>query len=124
MMNFSEEMKEQDGQWLPIVDYSMRNNLSISTIRRSIKSKKLLYKIVGGKYFIYGENPSFKESEEMISSSGKNVNFHTQDGFNLNLNHLYRELEELKKELRKVKEENNELKMLVDLYETSSSKNF
>lgn len=39
-------------QWLPLLDYAVLYKLSVSTLRRYIKSGKVQSKLVGGKYFI------------------------------------------------------------------------
>lgn len=38
--------------WLPINDYANRYRLSVSTVRRRIKSQKVKFKLDEGKYFI------------------------------------------------------------------------
>lgn len=38
--------------WLSIFDYANNTNLSISTIRRRIKNKKVIFKKEGGKFYI------------------------------------------------------------------------
>lgn len=44
--------------WISIVSYASKNNISISTIRRSIKSGSIKYKIEDGKYFLFDEIPN------------------------------------------------------------------
>lgn len=39
-------------KWLSLIDFSMQSGLSISTLRRRIKNKKIIYKKEEGKYFI------------------------------------------------------------------------
>jgi len=89
-----------EGAWLSITDYSQYKNISISTIRRHIKSNLLRYKEESGKYLIFvpsKEKIKIKEEGEILK--------------------LRLEVEEIKENLKKLKEENNELKMLVELYE-------
>ena len=38
--------------WLPLTDYSTRYKVSISTLRRKIKSEKIQFRFDDGKYFI------------------------------------------------------------------------
>lgn len=38
--------------WLPLNDYANRHRLSVSTVRRRIKSQKIQFKLDDGKYFI------------------------------------------------------------------------
>lgn len=40
------------GTWLPLVEYSIKSGLSLSTIRRKIKSNALPFRLEKGKYFL------------------------------------------------------------------------
>lgn len=89
------------GVWLSINDYSRYKNVSVSTIRRHIKSNILKHKEEDGKYFIYvasTDKIKMREDEEVLK--------------------LKLEIELMKTKLRDLSEENNELRMLVDLYES------
>jgi hypothetical protein len=93
-------MSATEGVWLSINDYSRYKCVSISTIRRHIKNNILRYKEENGKYFIYIPAPErikLREEEEHLR--------------------LKLEIELLRSSIRQLQEENNELKMLVDLYE-------
>ncbi len=93
-----------EGVWLSINDYSRYKNVSISTIRRHIKTNILKHKEENGKYFIYvpsSEKLRIREDEELLR--------------------VKLELELFKVQNKKLREENNELKMLVDLYEKEKS---
>lgn len=94
-------MQTTDGVWLSITDYSNYKKVSVSTIRRHIKSKILKYKEEDGKYLLYvpsSDKVRLKEGEETLR--------------------LKLEVEMLRQQVRQLREENNELRMLVDLYET------
>jgi cell shape-determining protein MreC len=98
-------MNTMDGVWLSIADYSRYKNVSISTIRRHIKTNILRYKEENGKYFIYtpsSEKVRLREEEESLK--------------------LKLEMELLRTQVRQLREENNELKMLVEIYEKETSK--
>lgn len=93
-------MQTTEGVWLPITDYSSYKKVSISTIRRHIKSNILKYKEQEGKYFIYvahSERIKLKEEEEILK--------------------LRLENELLKNLNNQLSEENIGLKMLVEVYE-------
>jgi homoserine trans-succinylase len=97
-------MTTTEGVWLSISDYSRYKNVSISTIRRHIKSKILKHREENGKYFIYVpsvERVKVKEEEEILRAR--------------------LEIELLRTQIRQLKEENSELKMLVELYEGSQN---
>ncbi len=89
-----------DGVWLSITDYSRYKNVSISTIRRHIKNNILRHKEENGKYFIFApssEKVKIREEEEVLRVRLENELLRTQ--------------------VRTLREENNELKMLVEIYE-------
>jgi SMC interacting uncharacterized protein involved in chromosome segregation len=93
-------------KWLTINDYSSLKNISISTIRRYIKSHKVIWKKEDGKYFIQVSLNEMKDK-----SANKD---------NLTIGLLRQEIEKLEAHLRLVQEENNELKMLVHIYESGN----
>ena len=98
-------MNASEGVWLSINDYSRYKNVSISTIRRHIKNNILKYKEENGKYFIYvpsTDKVRLREEEETLK--------------------IKLELELLKTQIRQLREENNELKMLVEIYEKQNPK--
>lgn len=98
-------MNTTEGVWLSLNDYSRYKNVSISTIRRHIKNNILKHKEENGKYFIYvvsTEKVRLREEEELLKTK--------------------LEVELLRSKIRQLKEENSELKMLVDLYESQSIK--
>jgi hypothetical protein len=93
-------MNATDGVWLSINDYSRYKDVSISTIRRHIKTNILKHKEENGKYFIYVpsvERVKLREDEELLKVKLEN--------------------QLLKTQLRDLREELDELKMLVDVYE-------
>ncbi len=99
------------GKWLSITEYSAYRNISISTVRRYIKGNRLRTKLSSGKYLIHVSDENYtirvnkKEREELS---------------------MKLEIHELNDRIRLLEEENNDLKMLVQLYESqlfnSSSK--
>ncbi len=96
-------MNATEGVWLSINDYSRYKNVSISTIRRHIKNSILKHKEENGKYFIYvhsTEKIKLREEEELLRAR--------------------LEIELLKSQNKQLREENSELKMLVQLYEGTS----
>ncbi len=98
-------MNATEGVWLSINDYSRYKNVSISTIRRHIKNNIVKHKEENGKYFIYvpsTEKLKLREEEEQLK--------------------LKLETELLRTQIRQLREENNELKMLVELYEKQNQK--
>lgn len=87
--------------WMTIMEYSRQNGPSVSTIRRKIKSGKLTYKKEDGKYLIFAEEKKIPASNDFEAVE-----------LTLKL-----ENDRLKQELRTLQQENEDLKMLVGLYE-------
>lgn len=85
----------QDGIWLSILDYANVKKISISTIRRSIKTGHVKFKEENGKYFIWMKDLSAQKEE-----LAKNL-----------------ETEFLKRRNRELEEEINDLRMLLQVYE-------
>lgn len=101
-----------NGLWLSINEYSAYRNISISTIRRYIKAKRVQYKLENRRYYIY-------VSREQYDRRSKSQVIPTlQDKEAL----LEQRIQQLSIKLKKLEEENSELKMLVDLYEGQVSK--
>lgn len=44
--------------WLPLAEYSMKHKVSISTLRRRIKTEDIQYRLEDGKYFIFDTDPT------------------------------------------------------------------
>ena len=43
---------ESDGCWLPLIEYSVKSGVSLSTIRRKIKTNSIPFRLERGKYLI------------------------------------------------------------------------
>lgn len=89
-----------DGKWLSVLEYAAYKNKSISTVRRYIKANRVKFKDENGKYLIWTKNfndSKTSEEKELLA--------------------LKLENERLKKENRILTEENNEFKMLIQIYE-------
>ena len=87
----------QEGIWLSILDYASVKKVSISTIRRSIKSGHVKHKEENGKYFIWTKEIAVQKEE--LSMKLEN--------------------EFLKRRNRELEEEVNDLKMLLQVYESN-----
>jgi len=42
-------------QWVPLLDFALRNGISPSTVRRKIKAGKIEFRLEGGKYLIHSK---------------------------------------------------------------------
>ena len=118
-------------QWIPLMDYAMKYGVSLSTLRRYIKANKIPYKIENGRYLLredassaaYGEmsaapaQPVRGDSAALLAKPSQSSAFGAHASHPSYSNSNSNEVEQLKAELRKAREEIAELKMLVALYE-------
>jgi hypothetical protein len=93
------QSQSQDN-WLSLLDYSFQTGVSLSTLRRQIKSNKIKFRLQDGKYLICSDKPL-----ESLPTP------------------RFDENETLKKELERLRQEVTELQMLVKIYENESMKN-
>ena len=92
--------KEKASNWLPLIDYSAMTGISLSTLRRHIKSNKIKYRFENGKYLLDAGSITYKHQ---ISTDDKIF--------------LEEKIKSLSKKLSKANKEILELKMLVSMYE-------
>lgn len=91
----------QDGIWLSILDYASVKKTSISTIRRAIKAGHVRFREENGKYLIWTKEIAVQKEE-----------------LSLKLENEFQ-----RKRNRELEEEVNDLKMLLQVYESSLQKN-
>ncbi len=91
-----------DGHWLTISEYSEYRQLSVSSIRRYIKSNKVIHKKENCKYFIFVSNDNLTMKESKVTTQ-KRLEI-------LNLN----------SQIKRLTEENNDMKMLIAIYEKNN----
>ncbi len=95
-------MAIKEGSWLPILEYSQFKKVSISTVRRHIKANLVRWKDEGGKYFVWTPVDP-RELEDR------------KDG---QLLAAKLELQRLDRENRNLRQELEEARMLINLYES------
>ena len=84
--------------WISLMDYAMKKGVSLSTLRRYIKSNKVKYKVESGRYLLWDDTGGGS------TDSPKNSTKNSED-------------DKLAMKLQKAQEEIAELKMLIALYE-------
>lgn len=52
LQHVSETCNEGNGLWLPLTEYSVKSGVSLSTIRRKIKSNSIKFRLDKGRYLI------------------------------------------------------------------------
>lgn len=119
-------------KWLPLNDYANKHEVSVSTLRRHIKSNKIKYKLEEGKYFIIDdgveagsavEQPvrSHQKSEAVVASSVDNVG--TTKLLLEELKRAYLEsLQSKEDQILYLKQQVSDLKTLVMFLEKDNSK--
>lgn len=80
------------GQWISLMDYATKRGVSLSTLRRYIKSNKIDFKTENGRYLIWDDQSS--ASQDASANA-----------------------DELRARLQEAQEEIAELKMLIAIYE-------
>jgi hypothetical protein len=63
----SEACNESDGLWLPLIEYSVKSGVSLSTIRRKIKSNSIQYRLEKGRYLILFSDSNNQAARQPIS---------------------------------------------------------
>jgi hypothetical protein len=100
--------QSQNGGWLPLMVYAMRRGVSLSTLRRHIKSNKIQYRVENGRYLLFDDSAS----EDTLTM------FAPQAAPEPEPSPVAPDrLHKLEHDLRKAQEEIAELKMLVAIYE-------
>ncbi|PIK14302.1 hypothetical protein [Halobacteriovorax sp. JY17] len=99
-----------EGLWLSISEYSQLRNISVSTVRRYIKSERVRFKKENGKFLIFMSEENYNKYENRNGTEGELLKSKL-------------EIQELQLQLKSLQLENDELKMLVDLYEGQSNTN-
>lgn len=59
---------EGDGSWLPLIDYSVKTGVSLSTIRRKIKSNSIQYRLEKGRYLILHSEANNKAAQQPMQN--------------------------------------------------------
>jgi len=126
--NKSQQNQPSEGEWLTLVDYSHRTGVSLSTLRRYIKAEKIPYRLEQGKYLIRFDGTASALSPVTSPASPAPLARPSQmSGITPVLSQQallqhQKRIQELEIALRFAREEIAELKMLVSLYEQTSSR--
>lgn len=136
---------EKTAEWLPLADYSMKHRISVSTLRRRIKTEDIKFRFDDGKYFIMDtpasthqrdHRPSPNSDESLMGAStaqqfSERVNKIVKDepiltAANKLLSELKKAytqiLQEKEEQLLHFKEEVTDLKTLVKVLENENSR--
>jgi hypothetical protein len=100
-------MMQENGIWLSILEYAQIKDISISTVRRYIKADRVQFKKEQGKFSICMSKENYQRNK---------TNQLDDDGSVLELK---LKAQEMHMQIKALRLENDELKMLVDLYENN-----
>jgi hypothetical protein len=104
-------------QWIPLMDYAMKKGVSLSTLRRHIKSNKIPFKLENGRYLLMdGPIPDVLEQKVTRTPEVRVTPPIFRDDT------AQKTIEQLNHELKMAREEIAELKTLIALYEESIPK--
>ncbi len=110
-------------QWIALNDYANKHRLSISTLRRRIKSSKIQFKLEEGKYFIL-DSPEEQILASAVDEIGIRPNIQSTESFSttkLLLDELKRayldSLQSKEDQILYLKQQVSDLKTLVLLLE-------
>ncbi len=67
----SETCNESDGLWLPLTEYSVKSGVSLSTIRRKIKSNRIQYRLEKGRYLILFDDNRIESAPPVIKMESR-----------------------------------------------------
>ena len=84
--------RDKSGDWIPLMDYAMKKGVSLSTLRRHIKTGKILNKLDNGRYLLFDDMAASTDAAPDATKK-------------------------LQTDLEKANEEIAELKTLIALYE-------
>lgn len=108
----------KDEVWLPLMEYAVRKNLSLSTLRRYIKAGKVTFRLEGGRYLIFDREASgvaFGHSFNSLQALGSFEGLGGSEVAELQSN-----VRHLENALKCAQEEIAELKTLIACYEERS----
>jgi hypothetical protein len=125
--------------WLPLAEYSMKHNVSISTLRRRIKTEDIRFRFDDGKYFILDEelkkSANTEEHRPSLSSNvqhGVQTEIPTEVGESVitaanrllaDLKKAYTQiLQEKEEQILSLREETMDLKTLIKVLEAENSR--
>jgi hypothetical protein len=113
----SDAQLESKAGWIPLMDYAIKNGVSLSTLRRHIKARKIPFKIDHGRYLLPATSSLAAETGTGAISAlapGEMISTRAPGPASADSG---RRIERLEAELQKAREEIAELKTLIAFYE-------
>ncbi len=123
-----------ENDWLSLAEYSSEYGVSVSTLRRRIKGKKIKYKLIHGKYFLPRQELPPQNSQtftpvpntkapEMFGSPAEGTTFNTAKTLLDELKKAYMQsLQSKEDQIIQLKQQISDLKTLVMYLERENEK--
>lgn len=70
---------EGNGQWLPLIEYSIKSGVSLSTIRRKIKSNSIPFRLEKGKYLIFSPDAGSASQTPEVKPTTIDASYHRRE---------------------------------------------
>lgn len=115
----------ESAHWLSLANYSSKYDVSISTLRRRIKTSTVEFKLHDGKYFLLDSAPPSQEEHHYPIQNSQNIRQHEEEPVLTSASKLLGELkkaytsilQDKEEQIIHLKEETSDLKMLVRVLE-------
>lgn len=115
----------ESAHWLSLANYSSKYDVSISTLRRRIKTSAVEFKLHDGKYFLLDSGPPSQEEHHYPIQNSQNIRQHEEEPVLTSASKLLGELkkaytsilQDKEEQIIHLKEETSDLKMLVRVLE-------
>lgn len=113
----------QEANWLSLMEYSNKYQISMSTLRRRIKNRELKYQLKTGKYYLSDEPMDNQNDVDLTSHLEVEKTSSNSDSYLAELKKAYTMiLHEKEEQIQILKEEIADLKTLVGVLESENQR--
>ena len=113
----------QEANWLSLMEYSSKYQVSMSTLRRRIKNRELKYHLKTGKYYLSDEPMDNQQDVDVNSHVDVEKTSDNTDGYLVELKKAYTTiLHEKEEQIQILKDEIADLKTLVSVLESENQR--
>lgn len=116
-------------EWIPLLEFAIKEGISPSTVRRQIKSGKIVFRMQEGKYLIQATPPDIinPPTTNFVPQAADVIRYAEESLRSLKeahreiMNQKVSEIERLKSENVRLTQEIQELRMLIEILEKRAS---
>ncbi len=105
-----------DGSWLPLIEYSIKSGLSLSTLRRRIKNNSIPFKLEHGKYLVLFSGVNTPEIPGSVQNPAESDTM-LLEAYELAIRQRDEKILALEKKNREIENRLNEMQILVRMLE-------